>query len=113
MKNKNNNSRVLYVLSVKRSAKFWYSAGRMNTEDIECVWASKGNRHQTPQIILAAVKIRMVKIADTLKLSKEGVGYIVAKYFSIRELSAGYVPRELTFDHSTVSQTMTKFSSGS
>jgi hypothetical protein len=43
-------------------------------------------------------KVKLIMIAETLKISKECVGHIVHEYLDIRKLCAKWVPRLLTID---------------
>lgn len=49
-------------------------------------------------MILEDRKLRLICVADTLKISKERVGHIVHEYLGMRKLCAKWVPRELTID---------------
>jgi len=42
--------------------------------------------------------VKLIEIAETLKIPKERVGHIVHEYFGMRKLCAKWVPRELTID---------------
>lgn len=50
------------------------------------------------KIILNDRKVKLIEIADTLKISKERVGHILHEYLGMRKLCAKWVPRELTID---------------
>ncbi|CAK1586950.1 unnamed protein product [Parnassius mnemosyne] len=50
------------------------------------------------KMILEDRKLRLICIADPLKISKERVGYIVYEYLGMRKLCVKCVPRELTID---------------
>ena len=46
-------------------------------------------------IILNDRKVKLIEIAETLKISKERVGHIVHKYLDMRKLCEKWVPRVL------------------
>lgn len=50
------------------------------------------------KIILSDRKMKLIEIAETLKISKERVGHIVQEYLDMRKLCAKWVPRVLTID---------------
>ncbi|QQP54963.1 Mariner transposase, partial [Caligus rogercresseyi] len=50
------------------------------------------------KMILNDRKVKLIQIAETLKISKERVGHIVDEYWDMRKLCAKWVPRELTID---------------
>ncbi|GFT93981.1 putative DD34D transposase [Trichonephila clavipes] len=50
------------------------------------------------KIIFDNRKVKLIEIAETLKISKECVGHIVNEYLDIRKLCSKWVPRELTID---------------
>jgi hypothetical protein len=50
------------------------------------------------KIILNDRKVKLIEIAETLKISKERVGLIVHEYLGMRKLCAKYVPRVLTIE---------------
>ncbi|KAF7283525.1 hypothetical protein GWI33_000358 [Rhynchophorus ferrugineus] len=50
------------------------------------------------KIILTGRKLKLNKIADTLRISTERVHHIIHEYLVMRKLCAKWVPRELTFD---------------
>jgi hypothetical protein len=43
-------------------------------------------------------KVKLIEIAETLKISKKCVGHIVDEYLDMRKLCAKWVPRQLTID---------------
>ena len=49
-------------------------------------------------IILNDRKVKLIEIAESLKISKERVGHIVHEYLDIRKLCAKWMPRVLTID---------------
>ncbi|QQP42126.1 Putative DD34D transposase, partial [Caligus rogercresseyi] len=50
------------------------------------------------KMILNDRKVKLIQIAETLKISKKRVGHIVHEYLDMRKLCAKWVPRELTID---------------
>lgn len=50
------------------------------------------------KMILDNRKVKLMEIAETLKISKERVGHIVHQYLDMRKLCAKWVPRVLTID---------------
>ena len=42
--------------------------------------------------------MKLIEIAETLKISKERVGHIVHEYLDMRKLCSKWVPRELTIE---------------
>ena len=49
-------------------------------------------------IILNDRKVKLIEIAESLKISKERVRHIVHEYLDIRKLCAKWVPRVFTID---------------
>jgi hypothetical protein len=47
------------------------------------------------RITLNDLKVKLIEIAETLKISKERVGHIVHEYLDMRRLCANWVPRVL------------------
>jgi [histone H3]-lysine36 N-dimethyltransferase SETMAR len=56
------------------------------------------NIKKVHKIILNDRKVKLIEIAETLKISKERVGHILLVYLDIRKLCAKWVPRVLTID---------------
>ena len=56
------------------------------------------NIKKVHKIILNDRKVKLIEIAETLKISKERVGHIVHEYLNMRKLCAKWVPRVLTID---------------
>ncbi|GFU34412.1 histone-lysine N-methyltransferase SETMAR [Trichonephila clavipes] len=50
------------------------------------------------KIIFDNRKVKLIEIAENLKISKERVGHIVNEYLDMRKLCSNWVPRELTID---------------
>ncbi|GFX46077.1 putative mariner transposase [Trichonephila clavipes] len=50
------------------------------------------------KIIFDNRKVKLIEIAETLKISKERVGHIVNEYLDMQKLCSKWVPRELTID---------------
>lgn len=80
-----------------------FRTGHMSTEDDERSGRPKEavtdeNIKKVHKIILNDRKVKLIEIADTLKISKERVGHIVHEYLGMRKLCAKWVPRELTID---------------
>jgi hypothetical protein len=59
---------------------------------------SDENIKKVYKIILNDRKVKLIEIAETLKISKERVGHIVHEYLDMRELCAKWVPCQLTID---------------
>jgi hypothetical protein len=59
---------------------------------------SDENIKKVYKIILNDRKVKMIEIAETLKISKERVGHIVHEYLDMRKQCAKWVPRQLTID---------------
>lgn len=85
---------------------YWFAEfkrGRASTSDAERSGRPKEavtdeNIKKVHKIILNDRKVKLIEIANTLKISKERVGNIVHEYLGMRKLCAKWVPRELTFD---------------
>ncbi|XP_047139010.1 histone-lysine N-methyltransferase SETMAR-like [Hydra vulgaris] len=80
-----------------------FRTGHMSTKDDERSGRPKEavtdeNVKKIHKIILNDRKVKLLEIADTLKLSKERVGHIIHEYLDMRKLCAKWVPRELTID---------------
>lgn len=80
-----------------------FRTGHMSTEDDERSGRPKEavtdeNIKKIQKMILEDRKLRLICVADTLKISKERVGHIVHEYLGMRKLCAKWVPRELTID---------------
>ncbi|KAF7279635.1 hypothetical protein GWI33_006922 [Rhynchophorus ferrugineus] len=76
----------------------------MSTEDGERSEHSKEvvtdeNIKNIHKMILNDRKLKLNKIADTLKISTECVDYIIHEYLGMGKLWTKWVPRELTFAH--------------
>jgi hypothetical protein len=56
------------------------------------------NIKKVHKIILNDRKVKLIEIAETLKIPKERVGHIVHEYMDRRKLCAKWVPRVLTID---------------
>ncbi|KAF7273419.1 hypothetical protein GWI33_013872 [Rhynchophorus ferrugineus] len=56
------------------------------------------NIKKTHKMILNDRKLKLNKIADSLKISTERVHHIIHEYLGVRKLCAKWVPRKLTFD---------------
>jgi hypothetical protein len=72
-------------------------AGYLSTEDEEC----SGRPTQVDAIhsmILGDRRISAEKIAETLTISRESVGYTIHEILDMRKLSAKWVPRCLNVD---------------
>lgn len=90
----------------KSYVEYWFAkfrTGHMTTEDDER--SGRPNDAVTPEniqkiqkIILNDRKVKLIEIAEGLKISKERVGHIVHEYLGMRKLCAKWVPRELTID---------------
>lgn len=88
------------------TVKDWYAKfkrGEMSTKDgersgrpNEVVTAE--NIRKIHKIILNNRRVKLIEIAETLKISKERVGHIVHEYLGMRKLCAKWVPRLLTVD---------------
>lgn len=84
----------------------WYAKfkrGEMSTEDGERSGRPKEvvtdeNIKKIHKMILNDRKMKLIEIAEALKISKERVGHIIHQYLDMRKLCAKWVPRELTFD---------------
>jgi hypothetical protein len=59
---------------------------------------SDKNIKKDHKIILNNRKVKLIEIAQTLKISKEHVGYIVHEYLDMQKLCAKWLPRVLTID---------------
>ncbi|XP_012564110.2 histone-lysine N-methyltransferase SETMAR-like [Hydra vulgaris] len=80
-----------------------FRTGHMSTEDDERSGRPKEavtdeNVKKIHKIILNDRKVKLLEIANTLKISKERVGHIIHEYLDMRKLCAKWVPRELTID---------------
>jgi len=80
-----------------------FRTGHMSTEDDERSGRPKEavtdeNIKKIHKMILEDRKVKLIVIADTLKISKERVGLITREYLGMRKLCAKWVPRELTVD---------------
>jgi [histone H3]-lysine36 N-dimethyltransferase SETMAR len=80
-----------------------FKRGRVSTNDAERSGRPKEvvtpeNIKKIHKIILNDRKVKLIEIAETLKISKERVGHIVHEYLDMRKLFAKWVPRELTID---------------
>ncbi|GFX60187.1 histone-lysine N-methyltransferase SETMAR [Trichonephila clavipes] len=80
-----------------------FKRGEMNTEDDarsgrpkEAVTDEKIKK--VHKIIFDNRKVKLIEIAETLKISKERVGHIVNEYLDMRKLCSKWVPRELPID---------------
>lgn len=90
----------------KSTVEKWFAkfqTGHMSTEDDERSGRPKEavtneNIKKIHKIILNDRKVKLIEIAETLKISKERVGHIVHEYLGMRKLCAKWVPRELTID---------------
>ncbi|KAF7283833.1 hypothetical protein GWI33_022870 [Rhynchophorus ferrugineus] len=60
--------------------------------------ATDENVKKIHKMIFKDSKLKLNKIADTLKISIECVYHIIYEYLGMRKLCAKWVPRELTFD---------------
>ena len=84
----------------------WYAKfkhGEMSTKDGECSGRPKEavtdeNIKKVHKIILNDRKVKLIEIADIVKISSECVHYIIHEYLYMRKLCAKWVPRELTID---------------
>lgn len=56
------------------------------------------NIKKVHKIILNDRKVKLIELAETLKISKERVGHIIHEYLDMRKLCAKWVPRVLTID---------------
>ncbi|GFW18407.1 mariner Mos1 transposase [Trichonephila clavipes] len=56
------------------------------------------NIKKVHKIIFGNGKVKLIEIAETLKISKERVGHIVNEYLDMLKLCSKWVPRELTID---------------
>jgi len=56
------------------------------------------NIKKVHKIILNDRKVKLIEVAETLKISKERVGHIIHEYLDMRKLCAKWVPRVLTID---------------
>lgn len=80
-----------------------FRTGHMSTEDDERSGRPKEavtdeNIQKIHKMILNDRKLKLIEIAEALKVSKERVGHIVHEFLGMRKLCAKWVPRELTFD---------------
>ena len=90
----------------KSTVEKWFAKfkrGEMSTEDDEGRGRPKTvvtdeNIKKIHKIILENRKVSLEQIVETLKISKERVGYIVHEYLDMRKLCAKWLPRELTID---------------
>jgi predicted XRE-type DNA-binding protein len=56
------------------------------------------NIKKVHKISLNDHKVKLMEIAETLKISKKRIGHIVHKYLNMRKLCAKWVPRVLAID---------------
>ena len=77
--------------------------GRANTNDAER--SDRPNSAVVPEnikkvhkMVLAGLKLKLLEIADTLKVSEGSVSTILHKDLSMRKLCLKWVPRLLTVD---------------
>ena len=49
-------------------------------------------------MILNDRKMKLIEIAEALKISKERVGYVIHQYLDMRKLCVKWVQRELSLD---------------
>jgi [histone H3]-lysine36 N-dimethyltransferase SETMAR len=90
----------------KSTVEKWFAKfkrGEMRTEDDARSGRPKEavtdeNIKKVHKIILDNRKVKLIEIAETLKISKERVGHIVNEYLGMRKLCSKWVPRELTID---------------
>lgn len=90
----------------KSTIEKWYGKfkrGEMSTEDGERSGRPKEvvtdeNIKKIHKMILNDRKIKLMEIAEALKISKERVGHIIHQHLGMRKLCAKWVPRELTMD---------------
>ncbi|XP_031630281.1 histone-lysine N-methyltransferase SETMAR-like [Contarinia nasturtii] len=80
-----------------------FRTGHMSTEEDARSGRPKDavtdeNIKKIHKIILNDRKMKLIEIAEALKISKERVGHIVHEYLGMRKLCAKWVPRELTID---------------
>ena len=90
----------------KSTVEKWFAKfkrGEMSTEDDARSGRPKEavtdeNIKKVHKIIFDNRKVKLIEIAETLKISKERVGHIVDEYLNMRKLCSKWVPRELTTD---------------
>ena len=90
----------------KSTVEKWFTKfkrGEMSTEDDARSGRPKEavtdeNIKKVHKIIFDNRKMKLIEIAETLKISKERVGHIVHEYLDMRKLCSKWVPRELTID---------------
>ena len=90
----------------KSTVEKWFAKfkrGEMTTEDDARSGRPKEavtdeNIKKVHKIIFDNRKVKLIEIAETLKISKERVGHIVDEYLNMRKLCSKWVPRELTTD---------------
>lgn len=90
----------------KSTVEKWFAKfkrGEMSTEDDTRSGRPKEavtdeNIKKVHKIIMNDRKLKLIEIAETLKISKERVGHIVHEYLDMRKLCAKWVPRELTIE---------------
>lgn len=90
----------------KSTVEKWFAKfkrGEMSTEDETRSGRPKEavtdeNIKKVHKIIMNDRKLKLIEIAETLKISKERVGHIVHEYLDMRKLCAKWVPRELTIE---------------
>ena len=88
------------------TVEYWFRqfrTGRASTSDAERTGRPKEvvtpeNIKKIHKMILNDRKVKLIEIAEALKISKERVGHIVHEYLGMRKLCAKWVPRELTID---------------
>lgn len=90
----------------KSTVEKWFAKfkrGEMSTEDDPRSGRPKEalideNIKKVHKIILDNRKVKLIEVAQALKISKERVGHIVHEYLGMRKLCSKWVPRVLTFD---------------
>ncbi|GFU86042.1 putative DD34D transposase [Trichonephila clavipes] len=80
-----------------------FKRGKMSTEvDARSGYPKEAvtdeNIKEVHKIIFDNRKVKLIEIAETLKISKERVGHIGNEYLDMRKLCSKWVPRELTID---------------
>jgi hypothetical protein len=89
----------LYSAQVKSTVEKWFAKfkrGARSGRSKEAV--TDENIQKVHKIILNDRKVKLIEIAETLKILKQRVGHIVHEYLDMRKLCAKWVPRVLTID---------------
>ncbi|GFW33798.1 putative mariner transposase [Trichonephila clavipes] len=80
-----------------------FKRGEMSTEDdARSEWPKEAVTDEKIKKIYKIIfdyrKVKLIEIAETLKISKERVGHIVNEYLDMRKLCSKWVPHEITID---------------